>query len=138
MFCAPHWSSRFLWCYFSLFALKKFPNVIVFLTKELAIAPDFRFEFSERVIRSSRWYFKKSCSANFAESTCFRVSFEYSCRRTACNFLKKRLRHKCVDWILWHFEEELFFQNTTRWLLLRGEMFISNIVLNKKRALILP
>ena len=36
-----------------------------------------------------------------------------SCRSVACNFVKKRLRHRCVFVDLWNFDERLFLWSTS-------------------------
>ena len=55
---------------------------------------------------------------NSQKSTCARVSFLIKLQHQTCNFIKKRVRHRCFPVNFAKFLRTSFLQNTSVWLLL--------------------
>ena len=62
-------------------------------------------------------------SQNSQKNTCARVSFLISCRPEACNFIWKRLWHRCFPVNFTKFLRTPFLQNTSGRLILQSLIF---------------
>ena len=119
-----------------------------------SLTPSYNLDLEPLLGRCNSEPLKKS------RNSCLQIIFEISCRKIPvlgslfikvaglqnCNIFKKRLEQRCFLWILWTFQEQLFYRkplmttsdslNTIQWSQLGCFLFISRLHVPSRSNLI--